>query len=77
MSRYYWYCFAEAGLNHDSRPRFDTIEEALADILSNDACSPCCEETIAIFDLQKNDVVMTVLTLHDIESGHIKTIEEV
>ena len=58
-------------------PRFDTIEEALADILNNDACSPCCEEAIAIFDLQKNEVVMMVETTHDIETGRIETIKEI
>ncbi len=74
MSRYVWYCLAAPGLK--GRPKFDTVEEALADILSNDACSPCCEDPIMIFDLQKNEVVMAVETIHDIETGVIKTIEE-
>lgn len=60
MSRYVWYCEAIAGSNiRDEKqfPRFNTIEEAEADIRKKGGCSPVCMDDILIFDLQKNEVV--------------------
>jgi len=73
--RYVWYCLAAPSFK--GCPRFDTVEEALADILTNNACSPCCEDEIMIFDLAKNKVIMAIETVHNIETGNIEIIKEI